>query len=575
MQKQSWIPAPTPFDELQRTRRIARFGLRNGQRHQPLDELVAMAAGLFHAPIALVTLIDGEHQIFLAKFGLDADGTGRAESFCGHGLHSPGALVVDDSTADPRFADNPLVVGAPFVRAYLGVPLLGGAGESAIGSLCLIDRQARTWTSAEQEQLVSLSSIVENYLEGLASQRVWDDAPLALVMLDRQGRCLRVNPAFAQLTGVPLASVAQRRLASFAVPADRDALSAMLAGPLPGADAPTYREVRLERPNGDVVRCGVSLSPLTGFDEQVICVLRDLRQEARGASPAEVVTEVRHELAGPLAEARALAQALIADDQASEGRGAALNASLDRLHSLVESRLDDLGARLRAEEELRAREQRARAEQERMGAVIKASLAEKENLLKEIHHRVKNNLQIVSSLLSLQKSQMTSDAARDLIGECGFRVHAMAMIHEQLYGTTTLDRINLATYARELVDSLSHALAPQVRLHLVAAPVEMTVENAVPFGLILNELVTNSFKYGVRANAPDDGGYDLSIELSQANGLLSLVVRDRGRGLPPDFDVAKGRGLGLQIVRGLARQLKGKIVARTEGGAVFEFTCRV
>ncbi len=575
MQKQSWIPAPTPIDELQRTRRIARFGLRNGQRHQPLDELVAMAAGLFHAPIALITLIDGEHQIFLAKFGLDADGTGRAESFCGHGLHSPAALVVDDSTADPRFADNPLVVGAPFVRAYLGVPLLGGAGESAIGSLCLIDRQARTWTSAEQEQLVSLSSIVENYLEGLASQRVWDDAPLALVMLDRQGRCLRVNPAFAQLTGVPLASVAQRRLASFAVPADRDALSAMLAGPLPGADAPTYREVRLERPNGDVVRCGASLSPLTGFDEQVICVLRDLRQEARGASPAEVVTEVRHELAGPLAEARALAQALIADDQASEGRGAALNASLDRLHSLVESRLDDLGARLRAEEELRAREQRARAEQERMGAVIKASLAEKENLLKEIHHRVKNNLQIVSSLLSLQKSQMTSDAARDLIGECGLRVHAMAMIHEQLYGTTTLDRINLATYARELVDSLSHALAPQVRLHLVAAPVEMTVESAVPFGLILNELVTNSFKYGVRANAPDDGGYDLSIELSQANGLLSLVVRDRGRGLPPDFDVAKGRGLGLQIVRGLARQLKGKIVARTEGGAVFEFTCRV
>ena len=209
MQKQSWIPAPTPFDELQRTRRIARFGLRNGQRHQPLDELVAMAAGLFHAPIALITLIDGEHQIFLAKFGLDADGTGRAESFCGHGLHSPAALVVDDSTADPRFADNPLVVGAPFVRAYLGVPLLGGAGESAIGSLCLIDRQARTWTSAEQEQLVSLSSIVENYLEGLASQRVWDDAPLALVMLDRQGRCLRVNPAFALLTGVPLASVAQ------------------------------------------------------------------------------------------------------------------------------------------------------------------------------------------------------------------------------------------------------------------------------------------------------------------------------------------------------------------------------
>ena len=188
---------------------------------------------------------------------------------------------------------------------------------------------------------------------------------------------------------------------------------------------------------------------------------------------------------------------------------------------------------------------------------------------------MKNNLQIVSSLLSLQKSQMTSDAARDLIGECGLRVHAMAMIHEQLYGTTKLDRINLATYARELVDSLSHALAPHVRLQLVAAPVEMTVENAVPFGLILNELVTNSFKYGVRANAPDDGGYDLSIELSQANGLLSLVVRDRGRGLPPDFDVAKGRGLGLQIVRGLARQLKGKIVARTEGGAVFEFTCRV
>ena len=214
-------------------------------------------------------------------------------------------------------------------------------------------------------------------------------------------------------------------------------------------------------------------------------------------------------------------------------------------------------------------------------AAVARSLQEKETLLKEIHHRVKNNLQIISSLLTLQGHKMPSDRARELLQESVFRVRSMALIHQQLYGVDSLERIDFGGYARRLATSLRSALAPHARLRVDASVVEVTVEIAVPLGLILNELLTNAFKYGLPVPMADGSlpprrtgeGCDILIEFGFADeGQLRLAVTDSGNGLPAGFDPEQANTLGLRLVRSLNHQLRGKLEFDVDRGGRFVMT---
>ena len=207
--------------------------------------------------------------------------------------------------------------------------------------------------------------------------------------------------------------------------------------------------------------------------------------------------------------------------------------------------------------------------------LVARSLHEKETLLKEIHHRVKNNLQIISSLLMLQADQITNEQARTLLQESVFRVRSMALIHQQLYGVESLAHIDLGAYAQRLVDSLRAALAPNALVQVRSPRIEVTVELAVPLGLILNELVTNAFKYGLPspvANAPPrpPSASDVLVEVAVDDGNLRLTVSDSGPGLPEGIEVGSAPTLGLQVVHSLVRQIRGELTVSCDGGTRFE-----
>ncbi len=208
---------------------------------------------------------------------------------------------------------------------------------------------------------------------------------------------------------------------------------------------------------------------------------------------------------------------------------------------------------------------------------VTASLREKETLIREIHHRVKNNLQIISSLLSLQSEHMPSPEAKNLLEESVQRVRSMALIHQQLYGMESLSRIEFADYARSLSESLRAAMAPDVRLAIDAAPVELTVEIAVPLGLILNELLTNAIKYGKcpadRAEGRAGPDCDVRVAVRVDGDTLCLTVTDSGVGLPADYRPASATSLGMQLVRTLSRQLRGQLTIDSDHGARFELRC--
>jgi two-component sensor histidine kinase len=203
---------------------------------------------------------------------------------------------------------------------------------------------------------------------------------------------------------------------------------------------------------------------------------------------------------------------------------------------------------------------------------LRTSLDEKTALLREVHHRVKNNLQIVSSLLNLQADQEKSQPALAALRDTQTRVRSMALLHEMLYRTENLARINGAAYIEGLCAHLFHALGAdpnRVRLDCRAAAVELGLDQAVPCGLIVNELVSNAIEHAF----PEGRAGLITVELRRdADDRLALTVADDGAGFPAGFDFSRTSTLGLQLVRVLANQLKGVLRLERGRGAVFQVT---
>lgn len=191
-----------------------------------------------------------------------------------------------------------------------------------------------------------------------------------------------------------------------------------------------------------------------------------------------------------------------------------------------------------------------------------ASLEEKEVLLKEIHHRVKDNLQIISSLFDLQSGETTDETVLEMFRECRNRVRSMAMIHERLYSAEDLARIDAAQYLSTLTNDLAHSYGLTSR-HV---KLRLDVDKAIPCGLIVNELVSNALKYAFQSE--DDGEIVVQLEPVEDSG-LELKVRDNGVGFPSDINFRNTSSLGLRLVNSLVDQLDGEIEMSTAGGTCF------
>ncbi|MBT3342692.1 MAG: HAMP domain-containing protein [Gemmatimonadetes bacterium] len=220
---------------------------------------------------------------------------------------------------------------------------------------------------------------------------------------------------------------------------------------------------------------------------------------------------------------------------------------------------------------LRARELQVElTERERAESRIRASLLEKEVLLKEIHHRVKNNLQIIASLLDLQARQAEDDHVTNAsLVDSRNRVRSMALVHEHLYQTEDLARIDLGEYLDELCRNLTlsyGAVAQSVDVQTLVADVSFDVDTAIPCGLIINELVSNSLKYAF----PDGRQGKLIVILRGLDeDAFELSVQDDGIGLPADIDIHDSPSLGLQLVTALSRQIHGAIEVDRSNGTHF------
>lgn len=196
-----------------------------------------------------------------------------------------------------------------------------------------------------------------------------------------------------------------------------------------------------------------------------------------------------------------------------------------------------------------------------------ASLKEKEFLLREVHHRVKNNLQIVTSLLDMTKRRSKNKETFDLLSEAHAKIETMSLIHSQLYKSNRFDRINVANHLKELVQHLSQLYDRRRKIdtHLKVDGIHLSVTQAVPCALILNELISNAYKYAFADGRR--GTIDIDINKDPSDETVRMRIKDDGIGLPAKIDILKTGSLGLKLVRNLvSKQLKGQLAIESRQG---------
>jgi two-component sensor histidine kinase len=211
------------------------------------------------------------------------------------------------------------------------------------------------------------------------------------------------------------------------------------------------------------------------------------------------------------------------------------------------------------------------AEVERSERALRTSLKEKEVLLKEIHHRVKNNLQVISSLLNLQARYLTDAAAREIFTESQNRVLSIALVHEKLYQSANLSHIDFGEYVLALLEGLLHTYDAHERGIHVAIQVSgvlLPIDLAIPCGLIVNELAINCLKHAFPAGRA--GCIRVRLEEGDGGG-LQLEVADDGVGMPPELDPRHTLSLGLDLVFTFAEQIEAVVEIRRDGGTAFRF----
>jgi len=313
------------------------------------------------------------------------------------------------------------------------------------------------------------------------------------------------------------------------------------------------------------------------FESKLLPVLSAHRERAKGEFTRGIRTtqramaraDQRRGLLTVVAAAGAVLLGLFMSRSIGKPLGTLKRAALEVGRGRLETRItinsrDEIGVLADALNQMAADLREKTVSKER----LLASLREKELLLKELHHRVKNNLQVISSLLNLQARELRDPETVRLFQESQGRVRSMALIHEQLYRSEDLARIDFAAYVEQLIAHLRHGVGSsggRVDFRLDVEPVPLSLDLAIPCGMIVNELVSNALEHAF----PDGRTGEIGVEFSRDEAGFRLTIADDGVGMSAEWADGQGTSLGMKVVQALAKQLHGEFDVRQDGGTTF------
>jgi PAS domain S-box-containing protein len=445
---------------------------------------------------------------------------------------------------------------------------------------------------------------------------LYDFAPMGYFNLDREGTIRRVNLTGAYLLGVERSRLMNRRLGLFVAEGDRRSFSDFLQNvfankakecfevtlPQEGSQPLVVRIEGLRSADGQECRAIVLditkrkraeekiretenkyRSIVENSDDQIFMLDKDCKFLSINKTAADFSRKSTQEMIGKslfeiFPETTAARFSKNVKKVFETGKSLSIDEKMivQGREYYNSSRLnpvkDDRGRVIAVAGIVRDITEHKRAEEQ-----IKKSLREKDILLKEIHHRVKNNLQIICSLLNLQVKIEKNKKVRDILEESKNRIRSMAIIHEKLYQSGDFSRINLTEYIPSLTTHLFHAYridSGRVELKMNMKDVFLSLDLAVPCGLLINELVANALKHAFpdTADEPDVRKGIIEVSISSKDNIYTLIVRDNGIGLIEKVDLSKPVTLGMVLINALVIQLDAIMEVKRNNGTTFKFT---
>lgn len=510
-----------PEQEEARLDALYQYEILDTPHEAVFDDIVYLAAQLSNTPIALINFIDRNRQWFKARIAWTVTELPRNIGFCHHTILQPELLIVPDACGDSRFANDPLVTREPYIRFYAGVPLITPAGQ-AIGTLCVMDQRSRDPNLAE-----ALSILGRQVVSHLESRRQLIYSARVIAESQRIQATLQQSESRRAEEELRSSEERFRQLAEnlhqifWMSSADMKQLLYI---------SPAYEEI-VQRTCASLYQQPTSwLDAIHPLDLEYVLAAIEKQMLAHSSYDVEYRIVRRDGIRWLWARLFPVRN---------------IEGAIYRFAGIAE----DITERKRTEQQ------------------IQASLKEKDILLQEIHHRVKNNLQVISSLLNLQSGYIKDQQAIESFKESQNRIKSMALIHENLYQTKNLSQINFAEYVQQLGVNLFRAYgvnSSAISLKVDVENVLLSVDTAIPCGLIVNELVSNSIKHGF---TPGKSGEIciLLIRVPNQDNKLRLTVRDNGVGFPKNIDIREPESLGLQLVNTLAAQMKGTVELNSKG----------
>jgi PAS domain S-box-containing protein len=370
----------------------------------------------------------------------------------------------------------------------------------------------------QNEELVRTRDEVEAGLERYTE--LYDFAPVGYFTLDRTGTIRNVNFTGATLLGIERSHLLKEHFIRFVSDASRPAFTTVFSAAFEH-DTKSSCEAEI-RPKGNPPIHVMIGMKVFNKGRECLMVLQDIT--ARKLSEEKLI-------------------------KFSEG--------LERMVVDRTAKITDINQKLVAEIAIRLEAEKQ----------LTKTVGEKEVLLREVHHRVKNNLQIIISLLNLQSRYITDETTLSAFRESQTRVRAMALVHEKLYQSTDLAKIDLDNYIRFLANSLFQFFGIKgkgITLTNDIRDVFLAIDTAIPIGLVINELISNSLKY-----AFPEGEGEISIAIHRQDHTLTILFKDNGIGIPEDFDWRNAKSMGLRLVITLVDQLDGTIELDRTAGTAF------
>ena len=549
------------------------------------DEIAQLAADICDTPIALIGLVDETKEWFKSKIGINVSEIPRNLAFGSHTILEKEILIIPDTLQDERFVNHPLVISHPHCRFYAGVPLINAQGF-ALGSLCVMDIIPRTLSVTQTKGLKGLAKQVirlldlhqDKFLENgqcnyhllfthhpipmwiynchaereklirKVSERIHQSLHLQdilnatveevrdLLQVDR----VVVYQFYPDMSGKIMA---ESVLSGWTVTLDQDIQDNCFQEEVISNYYQGRKRAISNIYQASLADCHIQL--LERFEVKanlVVPILLEINEENRGSS-----------LWG-----------LLIAHQCSHFREWEENQLdlLDQLRIQIAIAIQQSNILQQAKSEL---EQREQAE-----IKLRSALAEKEILLKEVHHRVKNNLQIVSSLLHLQAQTIQDPQILKAIQDSQNRIESISLIHKNLYTNPNIGKIDIAEYINNLVTGIliSYQITPgQISLQTDIDSVVLNVDQGIACGLIINELISNALKHAF----PNNQTGEISISLHKnKNYDIEIRIGDNGIGLADNINWDTTTSLGLSLVYDLVtEQLEGSVTIERNQGTIF------